>query len=150
MKTYIETLSPSAVLCMRRTGAYGPGNFKLMAEMKAWVSAHDLFTQEEIIYGIAQDNPALTPPEKCRYDVCIVTDMKSEDTRVQSGTLPGGDYLIVRIPHTSEAVGSFWQSIPELLRTSGRQIDGKRPILERYPLSLVEKGECEFCLPTLS
>lgn len=42
-----------------------------------------------MIYAIAWDNVATTPPESCRYNACFVTDQDVTDTVVLQGTLPG-------------------------------------------------------------
>lgn len=132
---------------MRRTGAYGEQNYKLMQDMKEWIRSNNLWHESGTIYAIAQDNAATTPIEQCRYDVCFVTEQVFDDSSIQHGTLPPGAYLVVQIPHTADEVGRFWGSIGNVAAKTGKQIDESRPILERYQFSLVENGLCEFCIP---
>ena len=117
-----------------------------MHKMKEWVKEHSPDTKNKVLYAISQDNPQVVPPEKCRYDVCFVTNEFKEDTTVFHGELPHGNYTIYTIPHTAEVVQKFYSNIGELMRQV--KFDDKRPIMERYDYELVEKGKCEMCIPT--
>jgi DNA gyrase inhibitor GyrI len=115
MNTHIENIPAKPILFMRRTGPYGEGNYLLMQQMKEWITAHDLWKEGGVVYGIAQDNMAGTPPSQCRYDVCYVTETQVTDNVIQCGSLPPGKYLVFTIPHTSEEVQKFWASIGSAL-----------------------------------
>ena len=144
----IEKLPSQPILYMRRTGAYGAENFKLMTALKEWASSKGLFV-DSIIYGIAHDDKH-TPPEKCRYDVCLVTNSNDlVDTNVKQGEIPAGKYAVFMIDHTVEAMQNFWISIITTLQTEKLQWDSTKPILERYKYRLVEDSLCEFCVPIL-
>ncbi|HKM35041.1 MAG TPA: GyrI-like domain-containing protein [Lachnospiraceae bacterium] len=147
MKIYTENIPAYPVVYMRRVGEYGQENFKLMQAMKEWVQTQNLWNNNGTIYAIAQDNPAIVPPEKCRYDICFVTEQIFDDNVIHHGALPAGAYLICEIPHTTQDVQFFWESIGNILVNEKKQPDESRPILERYEFSLVENGDCEFCLP---
>jgi DNA gyrase inhibitor GyrI len=149
MKISAETIPPKAVVYMRGIGQYGEQNYRLMQEMKRWVQSHGQWTEAGVIYGIALDNMKITPPEKCRYDVCFVTDIAYNDTAVSHGTLPSGEYLVFEVPHTADDVKKFYASIGDALTKEEKRIDESRPILERYQFALVENGYCEFCVPVL-
>lgn len=146
MKYTIEEIVPQKIAYMRRTGSYGVENLKLMQELKKWAMNKNIF-KNSTIYGIAQDG-ADTPPEKCRYDVCIVVEDESIlDNNVMIGKLQGGKYAIFTINHTAEDVQEFWQSAFEILKENNIQYDFSKPILERYKENLVNNGKCEFCVP---
>ncbi len=149
MKTHLENIPTQPTVYMRRIGAYGEQNFKLMQAMKEWVQRQNLWTDSGTIYAIAQDNPELTPPDNCRYDVCFVTEQIFDDASVHTGALPAGVYLVCQVQHTTQAVQSFWDSIGTILADEGKTIDESRPILERYSFVFVEAGYCEFCIPVL-
>lgn len=149
MTIHLEKIPAHPVVYMRRIGAYGEQNFKLMHDMKEWIRHQELWNDFSTIYGIAQDNPSTTSPEKCRYDVCLETEQTFEDQAVQSGVLPAGTYLVFEIPHTTEDVQCFWASLVDVLLKEEKQIDKSRPVLERYKVALVNKGRCEFCVPVL-
>ena len=114
--------------------------------LKEWVKEHSPDTKNNVLYAISQDNPQVVPPEKCRYDVCFVTNEFKEDTTVFHGELPNGNYTIYTIAHTAEVVQKFYSNIGELMKQV--KFDDKRPIMERYDYELVEKGKCEMCIPT--
>lgn len=146
MKYTIEEIVPQKIAYMRRTGSYGVENLKLMQELKKWAMNKNIF-RNSTIYGIAQDGTD-TPPEKCRYDVCIVVEDESIlDNNVMIGKLQGGKYAIFTINHTAEDVQEFWQSAFEILKENNIQYDFSKPILERYKENLVNNGKCEFCVP---
>lgn len=150
MKIHIENIPAHPVVYMRRVGVYGQANFKLMQTMKDWVHNQNLWNNSGTIYAIAQDNPVLVPPEKCRYDVCYVTEQVFEDDAIHNSVLPEGAYLICQIPHTTKDVQLFWESFGDILADEKKQLDESRPILERYQFYMVEDGDCEFCLPILA
>ena len=149
MEYTIEQLPPQSIVFMRRIGAYGAENYALMAALKDWAKNKGLF-EDSVIYAIAQDNPETTPPEQCRYDVCLAASNDTPiDGAVQRGEIPGGKYAIFTIPHTAEAVQEFWGSVFQVLGDKGLQYDTAKPIMERYKHRLVEDGFCEFCVPVL-
>lgn len=150
MNFQIEKLLLQNIVYMRRKGAYGVENFQLMAKMKDWVKQNNLWDDETTLLGIAQDNPATTSPENCRYDVCLVVqDGVSYTSEVENGTLPSGTYAIFKVVHTSEAVQQFYGAVFSVLEESGHTYDSSKPIIERYVSQLVDAGFCEFCVPIL-
>jgi len=149
MQAHLENIPAHPVVYIRRVGPYGEQNYKLMQEMKAWVQSRDLWRENGVIYGIAWDNAAETPPDECRYDVCFVTDRTFEEKGIRHGRLPAGAYLVYEVVHTVDGVRHFYSDLDNALASAERRIDQSRPILERYPFSLVEKGYCAFCVPVL-
>jgi len=149
MDCVIEQIPEQTTVYMRRIGAYGNENYKLMAALKEWANQRGLL-KDSVIYGIAQDNPKDTSPEQCRYDVClIVATACPADESVQRGTSPSGKYAVFTIPHTAKAVQEFWNSMPNLLKKKWLQHDTSKPILERYKYSFVINDKCEFCVPII-
>ena len=149
MNYVIEYLTAQPIVFMRRTGEYGAENNTLMTALKEWANQKSLFI-DSIIYGIAHDNPADTPPEKCRYDVCLVTESDCPiDEAVQRGKIPDGKYTVFTIQHTAEAVQEFWNLVFQVLEENNIQTDFTKPILERYRYRLVQEHKCEFCVPII-
>ena len=150
LRNYEETLPPQTVLYFRRTGSYGPENLPLMQRMKTWLMQNDLMHGDTVILAIALDNPQTTAPEHCRYDVCAVTDAVPTSASAHAPAqrmLSGGDYLTYVIDHTPAALQAAWDDcLPETIRL-GYQPDSTRPMLERYPAPLIERHQCEFCVP---
>lgn len=149
MTYQIEEMSKSRIAYMRRVGPYGAGNYALMKKSKEWAKANGLFTASAVILGISQDNPAVTPPESCRYDVGIVVseDFTTTDTDVDVAELPGGKFTIFTIDHTAEAIQKAWGEIFVQLSAKSQQPDISRPILERYIPAMIDKHLCEICVP---
>lgn len=149
MTCQIEEMSKSRIAYMRRVGPYGAGNYILMKEFKEWAKANGLFTASAVILGISQDNPAIMPPEPCRYDVGIVVseDFTTTDAEINIAELPGGRYAVFTIDHTAEAIQKAWSEIFVQLSAHGQQPDVSRPILERYIPAMINKHLCEICVP---
>ena len=149
MTYQIEEMSKSRIAYMRRVGPYGAGNYALMKKFKEWAKANGLFTSSAVILGISQDNPVITPPEQCRYDVGVVVseDFTTTDTDVDVAELSGGRYAVFTIDHTAEAIRKAWGEIFVQLSSQGQQPDVSRPILERYIPAIIDKHLCEICVP---
>ena len=145
----IEEMSKSRIAYMRRVGPYGAGNYALMKKFKEWAKVNGLFTASAVILGISQDNPAVTPPENCRYDVGIVVseDFTTTDTDVDIAELSGGKYAIFTIEHTAEAIQKAWGEIFVQLSVESQQPDVSRPILEQYIPAMIDQHLCEICVP---
>jgi len=149
MDIMIENMPAYRIAYIRQIGPYGMDNVKTMEELKRWAKLNNLLNDESIILGIAQDNPATTKPENCRYDTCIVVsnDGSAASGAVTEGNIVGGKYAVFKIQHTAEAVQKAWIDIfPELLRL-GYQVDEARPIIERYLARMVNHHHCEICVP---
>jgi DNA gyrase inhibitor GyrI len=147
MDYIIEQIPNQNIVFMRRTGAYGTENISLMTALKKWAAQKGLFVNSTI-YGIAQDNPANTLLDQCRYDVClIVADFSSADEDVYKGESPSGKYAVFTIAHTAEAVQAFWGAIMNVLHENELCYDKEKPILERYKYRFVEEQKSEFCVP---
>ena len=152
MKYYIEEIEDCKVAYMRRIGQYGEENYALMNKMKSWADKHGLLSEEAVIYGIALDNPQLTKPIDCRYDVCLQTlniESIEADSQISVRNLNGGRYAVFTIEHTADAVANFWQLFSTEMHSCGLTMDISRPIMERYSVKMVAKGLCEMCVPVL-
>ena len=150
MDIRIEYLPMQSIVYMRRIGAYGIENFALMKRMKQWVQQKELWNERTVIYGIAHDDET-TPPEQCRYDVCLAVPSAFQvDSSVQKGELPAGEYAIFTIEHTSEAVQNFWNTFYGEVSKLEKQFGTARPLLELYANVKINAGYCEFCVPTVS
>ncbi len=149
MKSTIEHIPKLRIAYFRQIGPYGSGNVQAMENLKAWARSKDLFNDRAVILGIAQDNPATTNPENCRYDTCIAIadDFSFEEGEIKAGFLIGGKYAVFQIAHTAEAVQKAWAEIFPELFGQGLQFDESRPILERYRVEMVNNHSCEICVP---
>lgn len=146
-----EAIPPCKILYMRRTGAYGTKNCKLMSTFKKWLADNRLYDAHTVIYAIPLDNPETTPPCQCRYDVCIPypTNRSFEWDQVKCKEWNPGNYVVFQIPHTPDAIQAAWKTCFSALAEQGYLLDTSRPVMERYQKNLVDKHCCELCLPVL-
>lgn len=149
MDFQVEEMPKQRVAYMRQLGPYGLGNRELMERLKAWAAVNGLFHASAVIYEIAWNDPALTPPEKCRYDVCIAVKESfiRPDDSVRESILPGGRYGVFTLAHTAEAMKEAWSTIFPELAARGLKADTERPVLERYVPHMVERHLCEIYVP---
>lgn len=141
----IEKFIDIPIVYKRRVGSYGAGNYVLMDEFKQFLKENELFNNDSVLVGIALDNPLEIGSEDCRYDVGIVVENLEIESKFPKRFLDNGSYLIIEVEHTSEAVSQFWQNLPN--HVVDYKLDPKRPIIERYAVSKVNQGYCEFCIP---
>lgn len=146
-----EYLNSPLVLYMRRTGAYGRENYELMNSFKEWIKSRELFSDDTVILAVPLDNPNVTNPKECRYDVCMIVsdDLKVCYDDVKSRQLEGGKYVIFLIEHTPDAVQRAWSECFIELEKHGYLFDYKRPVMERYAKRQLDNNYCELCVPVL-
>lgn len=149
MKMEIENITSCHIAYVRSTGAYGANNIKAMTQIKDWAKANGLMDKNTVILGIAHDNPQTTPPEKCRYDTCVILPNKSFMTkdRIQYSEIEGGKYAVFTIEHTATAMQQAWGVIFPALSLKGHVLAHARPILERYSTEKIAQHLCEICVP---
>ncbi|SET91092.1 GyrI-like domain-containing protein [Paenibacillus sp. NFR01] len=147
MNFTVEEIPDYRIAYVRKTGPYGPANAEAMERMKDWAAAQGKLTGNAILFGIPQDHPSATPPEKCRYDAALVIAAgDATDESVCEGILRGGTYAVVRIGHTPEEVRQAWAEIFPALQDRGFEPED-RPVMERYRGELLRKHQCEICVP---
>ena len=152
MEVRIVNFPSVRVAYQRRIGAYGPGIGEFWRNtMLPWMQSHGL--QDQVCYGIAHDDPSMTPPDKCRFDACVVVpDDFKEAGAADLKTLPGGRYAVTAFNGPPLAIGAAWTRFTrEWLPSSGMQCDD-RPCFEMFTLSTAvdpESGSfrCDICIP---
>ncbi|MGG0527460.1 GyrI-like domain-containing protein [Bacillus pumilus] len=147
MNYKIEMLTNMKMVFMRNIGPYGSKeNVEMMKRFKKWINQHQLNDElkEFGIYGVPQDDPGKIPPEKCRYDLMLMTNRDfSKDQMVQTGHFEGGKYAVFTVTHTIEKMNLFWSQLPQMIQNN--QLNMRQAsIMERYR---EEEGVCEFLLP---
>lgn len=151
MNYHIEILENNNTVYMRNIGPYGTSeNFKMMADLKNWISRHNL--QKELedfgIWGIALDNPQTTPPNNCRYDLLLCTHEGSNfnSDEVKIGIFEGGKYAVFTILHTTKAVQKFWSEIDSHI-IKNKLVTRDKPIIERFKEDEGLDKYCQFLIP---
>ena len=101
----IQFIPETRVAYMRYVGPYGmPGITHLWQRFQFWCLKEGLTSPRHRMFGIAQDNPNITPPERTRYDACIqVEDGFQPRDGIGVQTIRGGRYACA--PFTGTAPG---------------------------------------------
>jgi DNA gyrase inhibitor GyrI len=149
MHVKIENIFEQRLAYIRKIGPYGRGNIEAMEQLKVWAKKHDLLGPKSVILGLVHDNPEVTRPDYCRYDICIrlPEKFKIESKDVHEGIISGGKYAVVEIDHKEEALQEAWAILFQTITSKGYSFDDKRPIIERYKAEMVNHHRCELCLP---
>jgi AraC family transcriptional regulator len=154
MSVHVEQIPTYRMAYMRHVGPYGPhGIPKLWERLNEWMRTRELDRADSIRIGIGHDDPAITEPEKCRYDACVVVPTSfSGDKWVNVMDLPGGKYAVSPFSGTAHEIGAAWESLYRTwLPGSGYEPDD-RPCIEVYRGNPEVKGRpgafrCDLCVP---
>ena len=132
MNITIQTLPETRLAYMRHTGPFGSSAItKMWMRFVAWAGSAGLLKPRPRMYGVSQDNPQLTAPEKCRYDACIpVDDAFKPSGEIGVQTLWGGRYACTTFTGTPADVHETWMSfVRELVK---RYQPADHPAIEIY------------------
>ncbi len=143
---------PKTVAYLRHIGPYGPSLFSFwLDKVSPWMLSHGLL--EHPRYGISRDDPAVTAPEKCRYDAGVeVADDFVATGGAQTTTVPGGKYAVLHVREGVSGLQDAWAAmLRDWLPASGFQLDS-RPFFEYYPQGSSYDPrtgvfDCEICIP---
>jgi AraC family transcriptional regulator len=152
MNVKVNDRPPVRVVYLRHVGPYGASVAAFWQQrFYPYVVQHKL--QGRPSYGISHDDPDITAPEKCRYDVCTEVD----DSFVATGeglvtTIPAGKYAALPFKGTTASINGAWKALMrDWLPASGWQLDS-RPTFEYYPPdagydAATGEFECEIVIP---
>jgi AraC family transcriptional regulator len=152
MNVNVIDLPAARVAYHRYIGPYGPGIGTFWRTTVApWIQSHGM--EQQTCYGVAFDDPSITPPDKCRYDACVtVPDDFDAGGSTDIATLPGGRYAVARFEGQPTAIADAWTWITRnWLPESGLQCDD-RPCFEMFRLDTVTNPQtgqmvCDICIP---
>jgi AraC family transcriptional regulator len=132
MNVRIENRPAQRVVFMRHVGPYDQvgGTWQ---RLFAFAGSRGLLRGPLTMMGVVHDDPEVTPPDKVRYDACLVVDtpFKVEgDVGVQE--ISGGDYAIATHQGPYQKLGETYARLcGEWLPRSGRELRSE-PSLEIY------------------
>ena len=94
-----------------------------------WCKTHGLVNDECISIGMSHDDPQITPPQKCRFDACIVVDENFKPSAgVNIQEIPGGKHAVFKFRGTNPDIQVFFRNIySKWLPESGYLPDDKAP-----------------------
>jgi AraC family transcriptional regulator len=151
MEASIKKMSEMRVAFARHVGPYqevGPTWGKLCA----WAGPRGLFGPRTVLLGLCHDDPCVTPPERIRYDACIVVgDHVQAEGDIGIQTIPAGDYAttIHGGPYTGLAQ-TYARLCGEWIPQQGRELRSA-PSIEIYQndpnRTPPEELRTEVCVP---
>jgi AraC family transcriptional regulator len=84
------------------------------------------------VLAIYWDNPDVTPPEKCRFDACIIVpDDVSASGKINIQSISGGPYGICNFEVKPDSIQKSWEAAYVWLCKSGFEC-GDKPCFELY------------------
>ena len=123
MNVTLKHLKPMRVAFMRHVGPYQQVH-AIWETFCMFLGKEGLLGGDAQFIGICHDDPAVTPPDRIRYDVCVTVDESlraSGDVGVQ--TLPGGEYAVMTHFGPYEKLGeSYAKLLGQWLPRSGREL----------------------------
>lgn len=138
MSPEIKTFPPVRLAYMRYTGPYGHPDIAMhWQRFGQWCEAQGLMKPRRKMFGISLDNPMVTPPNECRYDLGVevdasfkVTDAATSGVAIQQ--FEGGRYACQSFNGTAAQIGMAWMAMfGQALPMSGLQREDK-PSMEVY------------------
>ena len=154
MKVKVVDFPATRVAYLRTVGPMGATVGVFWREtVMPWLAANGLSDAPR--FGIALDNPAVTTPEKCRYDACVeVPDDFIAKSPAAIRMLPAGRYAVRSFKGNPGTIGDAWMEVfRDWLPSSSMQMDA-RPCIEYYPANApvdMYSGafECELWVPVI-
>jgi AraC family transcriptional regulator len=153
----IKILPETRVAYMRFVGPYGsPRIVDLRNQFGFWCQRQGLLSPNRRMFGIAQDNPNITPPGRTRYDACIqVEEDFQPGGEIGVQTIPGGRHGCVLFTGTTDEIRPAWiRFLTRTLPDAGLEPD-LAPAIEAFlPHFVVDPVtstfSCRLCIPLRS
>jgi AraC family transcriptional regulator len=152
MKVTIVDRQSTTVAYLRYVGPVGkPVSDFWITKVDPWMQTNGLYGRPR--YGISNDDPGITAPEKVRYDAAVeVPENFVGAGDHQMTVIPGGKYAVGKFKGTDRQIGQAWDwMLRDWLPGSGMQLDS-RPFFEHYPIDAsfdakTGEFESEICIP---
>jgi AraC family transcriptional regulator len=155
MHVEIVERAPATVACLRHVGPYGPAIGHFWDDTYAPWAAQNNLGIGHARYGIGHDNPAMTPPERCRYDACaeVPPDFLPSPPAFLS-VIPGGRYAVAQFKGTAAEIGAAWMMLLREWLPASRLRHGQGLSFEYYPRGAFfdtarDIFACELCVPVV-
>jgi AraC family transcriptional regulator len=154
MEVQIRTMADTRVAYMRTIGPYGGSGIpRTWQRFAAWCAQRGLMQPRRTMYGVCPDDPAVTPPQRCRYDTCIeVGDDFAPSGEIGVQQIAGGRYACAQFAGTPDQVPLAWgRLMSEWMPTSGYEPDD-RATFELYGKDFAIDEQtgafsCQLCMP---
>jgi AraC family transcriptional regulator len=132
MKVTIKRLQPMAVAFMRHVGPYEKVG-ETWDRFMMLLGKDGLLAGNRQFIGICHDDPAVTSPDKVRYDACVTIDRDYRASgEIGLQQIPGGDYAVLtHFGPYRELAQSYAKLLGQWLPRSGRRLRST-PCFEIY------------------
>lgn len=150
-----KIMPETRVAYIRHRGAYyshSDGRIEAFARINDWAKRQGIWHADMPIFCACPDNPAVTPPHFCQYDVCVpIEDGVNEDDLVSIQYLPGTTLATLKVVGSAPEAREAWRwLVSQWLPRSGRSL----AIHNFYELFRASKGrpchpesEGTLCVP---
>ncbi len=146
-------MEPLRVIYLRHFGPYGISSMTAAWErLVRWAAARDLIGADTEFVGIPRDDPEITDPERCRYDLAVVNETLQPTEDFGATRTPGGRYALWKTAVGEDEVGLAWERFYTHWLTDSGFLPDDRPCLELYgDGSPMPDGRyvVRFCLPVI-
>ena len=144
----VKEMARTRVLYLRKIGSYYDQDKEYW--LRLWTLVLQLGLGKPRLYGSGLDNPAVTPPARCRFDLCAeIPESLALPPEVSSKYIGGGLYAIVNFAGPKSEMEGHWRwMLNDWLPHSGFHY-GQGACIERhltYP-SEMDLVNCELCVP---
>ena len=144
----IKRLPALQTVYCRKVGSYRENETALWARLAALIEPFGL--AGGACFGVGLDDPAVTPAERCRFDVCIeLPAAVSIPVRTPVRLLHGGQHAVLPYNGLAGATEGHWLWLLQTwLPQSGYKVS-QQACFERYPGGIPAPGivHSELCLP---
>lgn len=128
----VEQIAPAHVAFVRNTGPYNTVG-AAWERLFGWAGPRRLIGPALRYFGLCHDDPAVTPPDKIRYDACLVVPAGTQgDGGVGVMEFAGGEYACATHRGPYESLNATYEGLyREWLPASGRAA-AQTPCVEFY------------------
>lgn len=140
---------PVRVAYLRLVGPYGQADGADWARLSDWLNCHGVTGTTR--FGMGLDDPSLTAPIHCRYDLCAELP---ESFPCPSGTphkmIAGGTFAILSYQGLRENSARAWHHLLDVVIPRSSYCLAPGPAFERYATHVDPAAnilDCELCLP---
>lgn len=132
MDVRLEKVSPMRVAFIRHVGPYQEVG-QTWQRLCSWAGPRGLFGPNTMMLGISHDDPDVTPPDKLRYDACIVVgDHIAAEGDVGVQTIAGGQYAVATHRGPYERLGETYAAFLGRWMPANNHVPMQSPPFEVY------------------
>lgn len=130
----IQHLGALPLAFIRHLGHYETVDPSLFDQLTEWAQQRRGWSTGSILVGIGHDDPAVTPPNKLRFDACLVVPERFKpEERIGCQDLPAGNYAtITYVGPYGSSMGAGYEAIFNRVMQSSRYRLVGLPAIEIY------------------